>query len=276
MKKLITGFLLLWLLLGCMINGVAEECVLRGFDENYGYVYVLFGKYSQSIDGGEFGDTQQSWRWRLHYSKHKGRGKNKESGLSLKNIDADPILWRVLSVDEERVYLCSEYILFASELDPGKKDYETYEGWFKETKLWRTLNKNFINTAFTKKEIKMLYEDKDYGRVYLLGTEDLNNRKLGFGTNKRRKAWSTEVAIRMYGTYVYSTDSGCNSPYWTRKTSSHPGAGICIKKDGSVGYYSCMYKEQGVRPVINLKPDSYEISSGSGTKDDPYVIVPAQ
>ena len=276
MKKLITGFLLLWLLLGCMLNGIAEERVLRGYDENYGYVYVLFGKYPQSIDGGEFGDTQQSWRWRLHYSKHKERGKNRESGLSIKNTDADPILWRVLSVDEERVYLCSEYILFASELDPDKKAYETYEGWFKETRLWRTLNRDFINTAFTKKETKMLYEDKDYGRVYLLGTEDLNDRKLGFGTSKRRKAWSTEVAIRLYGTYVYSTDSGCNSPYWTRKTSSHPGAGICIKKDGGIGYYSCMYKEQGVRPVINLKPDSYKITSGSGTKGDPYVIEPAQ
>lgn len=274
MKRLISGFVALCLLLGCVLTGGAEEQTLRGYDEKHGYVYVLFGKYPQSIDGGGYGDAQQTWRWRLHYSKHKERGKNKESGLSVKNVEADPILWRVLSVDKERVYLCSEYILFAAELEPDKKEYEEHEGWFKETKLWRTLNKDFLNTAFTKKEIKMLYNDGEYGRVYLLGTEDLNDRTLGFGTNKRRKAWSTEVAIRLYGTYVYSTDSGCNSPYWTRKTSSHPGAGVCVKKDGGIGYYSCMYKEQGIRPVINLLPDSYQIASGSGTKSDPYIITP--
>ena len=239
---------------------------LEGYNQETGYVYVRYGSYPQRIDGGIVGVPEQTWVWRSQYNK------DHFTNLSLLNYEKEPILWRVLSVDDEKVFLCSEYVLFASSLNTDKGEYADVEGDFIYTDLHRLLNGDFYNYAFNEDEQKSILPDEYYGNVYLLSVDELKDKALGFGAESKRNAWSTEIAVRIYGTFVYQKDSKCASPYWTRTPSKNPGAGLRVKQGGKIGYYACMYDECGVRPVINLKRGSYTITAGTGTIEDPYIL----
>ena len=75
MRRRIPALLLAVLML---MSAAAGESALRGYNKEDGYVYLRLGQYPQTEDGG-----------------------------------IEPILWRVLTVDDEKAYLLSEYILFA-------------------------------------------------------------------------------------------------------------------------------------------------------------------
>ena len=61
------------------------EEVLRGYDAEAGYVYVTFGRYYQSIDGGIPDDGKQTWEW--HQISMKEQKEAKKSGVPF-----DPLL----------------------------------------------------------------------------------------------------------------------------------------------------------------------------------------
>lgn len=74
MKRIIALLLAALLMVSCALADVA----LRGYDAKSGYVYVTLGQCPQDADGG-----------------------------------VEPIVWRVLSVEDGRAYLLSEYVLEA-------------------------------------------------------------------------------------------------------------------------------------------------------------------
>ena len=250
---------------------------LRGYDAAQGYVYVTFGRYPQRIDGGTPDDGQQAWQWRAAYQKfHKDKA-NKGKTYDPGELEEDPILWRVLATDAEKVFLCSEYILFASPLDTDRKAYKQNGSDFGQTELCRKLNGEFAEQAFTEAEREMLLERESFGKFFLLSVEEMDDKSLGFGTKKARKTWATEYAIRVTGAFVYQISMGNHSPCWTRtQSATHRNAGRCTKQEGTIGYYDCTNPEEGVRPAVWMKTDEYRIESGSGTREDPYVIRPAE
>ena len=71
MKRILC--MLIALMLALPVAGCAEAEALRSYNQEDGYVYVTLGRYPQKADGTVL-----------------------------------PILWRVLTVDDERAYLCSE------------------------------------------------------------------------------------------------------------------------------------------------------------------------
>ena len=84
MKRIIALLLAALLMVSCALADVA----LRGYDAKSGYVYVTLGQCPQDADGG-----------------------------------VEPIVWRVLSVEDGRAYLLSEYVL---EARPIHSDYQEY------------------------------------------------------------------------------------------------------------------------------------------------------
>ena len=82
-------------LLLLMTSTAAGGRALRGYNKEEGYVYLHLGRYPQTEDGG-----------------------------------VEPILWRVLTADDEKAYLLSEYILFARALHTSRKEYEQFGGDF--------------------------------------------------------------------------------------------------------------------------------------------------
>jgi len=260
----------------------SAEDALRGYSKEDGYVYLRLGRYPQTADGG-----------------------------------VEPILWRVLTTDDEKAYLLSEYILFARAMHTNRGEYAKSKGDFAKTELCSYLNTTFAEEAFTEEEMGMLLPCEDFGKVFLITRQDMQDKSIGLGTwsgkgtpprseleKSSARAWGTEWAIENNGypkdeypdprakirnatntanitveekrLYVFQAKYGACSPYWTRSVSKadkgHPN---CIKDGGQLGHIECGRDNEGVRPALYLAQGSYRIVSGTGTKDDPFEIVPA-
>lgn len=224
----------------------AESGELRPYDASAGYTYVTLGRYPQTADGGVL-----------------------------------PILWRVLTADEERIYLCSEYILFARPMHPDLREYrDVLHGDFGQTELCRYLNTDFAAEAFTEAELEMLLPFENFGRIFLLDAAEVSDRDLGMGreTNIRRspglRAWGTEYAIAN-GLYVFQAKYGRHSPYWVRNQSTTDGRHArCTKDGGQLGHIEVGRANEGVRPAVYLDRTAFAIAGGSGSMEDPYALVP--
>lgn len=250
------------LLCGACASGEA----LRGYTKKDGYVYVTLGRYPQSIDGGVPEQNRNTWTWSRHPIK------DAESV----NISTDPILWRVLTVDDGRAYLLSEYVLFAMPMHVNYNEYKTIGADFGNTDLCRYLNTTFAETAFTDAEMDMLLPCETYGRVFLPDSEDVKSTALGMGTGQGLKGWGTEYAIRVTGLYVFSTRYGAHSAYWVRNQSTTDKRHArCTKDGGQLGHIISDRDNEGARPAVYLSMDSFAIEGGEGTKTDPYRLVPA-
>ena len=75
--------------------------------------------------------------------------------------------------------------------------------------------------------------------------------------------------------YVFQSKYGAHSPWWARTQSkTNTKQAVCTKDGGQIGIIECGRDNEGVRPALYLAEGSYEIISGSGTKDDPFEIAP--
>ena len=259
--KYIAALLTVLMLLGSCAFAEGE---LRGYDKKEGYQYVLLGDFPQEADG-----------------------------------TSKPILWRVLSVENQQAYLLSEYVLFNNRVHPDDQAYIDFKAAFNQTEMFTLLNGpfegnplpkeeqdelkkherlgrvhiaevSFKDEAFSIEEQAMLVCDDELGMVFLASADDLKNRAYGFASGKDRKAYGTEYAEEN-GLFVYQNGS---SPYWTRSQSqSHAYGTRCTKVDGELGYIRCVVMNEGCRPAVRLNLNGLTVSSGSGTKDDPFVFV---
>jgi len=257
-------FVLAMVLLALFSSFACADSGLRGYDKKEGYVYVHLGAFPQDADG-----------------------------------TVRPILWRVLSADNEQAYLLSEYILFNNRVHPDDQEYIAFNAAFNKTEMFSLLNgpfegdpipaeeqdalkkkerlgrvhiaqTSFKEEAFTADELEMLVTDDELGTVFLVTADDLKNRDMGFQSSKERKAYGTAYAIEN-GLFVYQNGS---SPYWTRSQSQSFAYGTrCTKVDGDLGYIRCVVMNEGCRPAVRLALDGISISGGNGTMDDPYTIA---
>ena len=260
MKRFFLILLVVLLLASC----ASAETELRGYNQKEGYQYVYLGEFPQEADG-----------------------------------TVKPILWRVLSVDDQQAYLLSEYILFNNRVHPDDQEYIAFEAAFNQTEMFTLLNgpfegdpiskdeqdalkkkerlgrvhiakTSFKEEAFSESELSMLVTDEELGTVFLVTAEDLKNRELGFRSSKDRKAYGTAYAMEN-GLFVYQNGS---SPYWTRSQSQSYAYGTrCTKVDGDLGYIRCVVMNEGCRPAVRLSLEGLAASGGSGTMDDPYTFV---
>ncbi len=269
-------------------SALAEDAAeLKPYSSENGYTYVYFGRYLQSIDGGNPDEGTITLSWRKMYTDWE-KETRKELGLKKKDpldpydpgaLEPQPILWRVLSVDGKRIYLMSEYILFAAPVHSSMAEYRETGSDFGQTELCRKLNGEFADAAFTEEEKAALLSFGKYGKVSLPSGNDLNDASMGFTKRKlsTRKAKATEYAIRVTGAIVYRAAVGNSTPYWLREQSTTDKRHArSTKQNGSLGRLHCDATDVGARPVIRLKAGGYEIVSGSGTKDDPYLLSPKE
>ena len=249
MRKLLR-FVCLLMAMMCLFPCVlaeekGNEIPLRGYDKKNGYVYLTLGAFPQTKEGERL-----------------------------------PILWRVLAVEDGRALILSEYILEARPLHgdykqyankPTNKKYPGFNGDFTQTDMAKYLNGEFT-ANFAQGELDILAEDETYGLFFLLSGDDLKNAKYGFTSNESRKAWGTEYALAN-GLFKYMANRGSHSPYWTRTQSTSNTQGArCIKSKGEIGYINVITEDEGMRPACWLDMEYVEILSGTGTKDDPFVL----
>lgn len=265
-----------------LMSSAAAEGELRGYSGEDGFIYVTFGQYFQTIDGGTPDDGKQAWQWSVQAKNEKKAAKKAKKEYDPGEALKEPILWRVLAVDEEKIFLLSEYVLFASVVHSNLREFQEIGSDFSRTELGIKLNGEFLEEAFSAAEQAVILSRGTLGKVSLPDSEELKDETLGFGNKKKqyelRKAWATEYAIRVTGAYVYQPKNGKHnhSPYWLReqgtKDNRHERS---IKNDGAIGTLAATGEDVGVRPEIWLQPDAVRITGGSGTKEDPYRLAPA-
>ena len=177
-RRVRPGRLLLIIMILLALACAAAADGLRGYTKEEGYVYLRLGRYPQTADG-----------------------------------KVEPILWRVLTVDDEKAYLLSEYILFARTMHTNVKEYrDVIHGDFAQTELCHYLNTTFAEDAFTEEEMSMLLPCENFGKVFLITRDDMKNKEIGLGstvkgsTNPKKimenpglRAWGTEWAIKNNG-----------------------------------------------------------------------------
>lgn len=229
----------------CACTMAEEVSPLRGYDKKAGYVYLTLGTFPQTKEGERL-----------------------------------PILWRVLSVEDGKALILSEYVLEARRIHGDYKEYANkptnkknpgFNGDFTQTEMAKYLNGDFT-ANFTEAELATLTADETYGMFFLLSGDDLKNAKYGFTSNESRKAWGTEYALAN-GLFKYMANRGSHSPYWTRTQSTSNTQGArCIKSQGEIGYINVITEDEGMRPACWLDLAQVDILSGSGTKDDPFVL----
>lgn len=231
-KKIICIFILFLLIINTTF---AYE--LESYNKNKGYNYLFFGKTKQ--------------------------GENEE---------IEPILWRVLEVDEEKAYLLSEFILFNNRIHSDEGEWNESGAKFNITEIYDILNNVFFNKAFTEEEQKMIIDSEELGKIFLVTADDIKNINYGFKNNDSRKAFGTPYALKN-GLFQYIKSFGNHSPYWTRSQSSTMKYGArCTKQDGSVGYSQVIDPDKGIRPALYLDITKYEIKDGEGTLENPFII----
>lgn len=177
--------------------------------------------------------------------------------------DDDPILWRVLTVQDGRALLLSEKVLDAHRYDTSSK---TWEG--SELKTW--LNNDFISTAFNPQERAAIVDSTERCKVFPLLEDDLKKPEYGFTSNEtdpKRSAISTEHAL---GRAVDSRNG--KSIYYTRT----PGDGdnmVAVTSKGMLSLAGIERDDLGIRPAIWIRTSEFSILKGDGSLQQPYILL---
>lgn len=238
MKKMLAWIFILALLLPSALALDATE--ISGYSKANGYDYVTFGSYPTDADGG-----------------------------------VQPILWRVLRTSSGEAYMLSEYILFPA---PVHLDYDHYDGW-ENSDLFAYLNNEFLNEAFdAAQQQALLVRTEDNGLVTLITADEMKDASIGFATNNDRLCESTAWAKAPRETvkktlYIYSKGRKY-SPWWSRtRSDDYKHEQRRVMDEGKLGRVSTGNQDLGVRPAITIDLKQLTIASGSGTKQDPYVLI---
>ena len=198
--------------------------------------------------------------------------------VELGSYDDIPILWRVLEVTDEEVFLLSDQII--SNEDFHDNILEKDITW-KDCTLRTWLNEEFYNKAFTEKEragiIEYSYANPDNPWYGTEGGEDTQDKRTLLSLEdivKKEYGFPTTYSCRNPGRVSYMDDylGGEGLSWWLRSAGSDFGAIAYVHSDGRVdvaGYWvwSVMENNAGVRPALHFNISTYKhlIKNGSVT-----------
>ncbi len=262
MKKICILILLAALLLLTIPLAAAEDTsVLRGYSK--GYQYVLMGNYPYDSDGLVWGNDPY------------GSGNTKD----------EPVLWQILSVEDNTVLLLTEYVIelqqvtFIHDEEAIKHyDFPRHEK-YSQTDLCHWINEEMLPHLFDQDPlVYALMEEGENGRLFCLTSKQLLRSDYGF----RETVKPTKVRITTPTPYarkrrIYRKDKPINykaggTPYWVGSMMEGKSKLHIVGYDGHIsgGVYS--RDNIGIRPAVRLNLDLIGIESGTGTKKDPFIL----
>ena len=281
-RKIIAAVLAAVMLLG--VAAAAGEGALRGYSKESGYVYLRLGQYPQTADGGI-----EPILWRVLSADGEKAYLLSEYILFARAMHNNRGEYSKFKNDFSKTELC-QYLntTFA-------------EAAFTEEEMSMLMPCENFGKVFliTKKEM----DSKELGLGGWKSKKDATLKQVE--ANPAARAWGTEWAIKNNGypedeypdpkakirnatdtanitvaekrLYVFQSKYGSHSPWWARTQSkTNTKQAVCTKDGGQIGIIECGRDNEGVRPALYLAEGSYEITAGTGTKDDPFEIAPVK
>lgn len=183
----------------------------------------------------------------------------------------EPVLWRVLSSDNNGIYLLSEKILY------GLPYHDKWEdvAW-RESYLRRWLNNEFYQSAFKKHERQAVELNENMDSVFLLTYDDANNQLYGLSDAVKKVAKNTDYVTSVSG--VFRKDRA--DFWWLSSTGETADKAMLVGDNGTI-YENGIYVDStyiGVRPAIRIDSDhvlfeSDVVSGAYGNNDNPAVSI---
>lgn len=180
----------------------------------------------------------------------------------------EPVKWRVLSKEENSLFLLSDQNLDVKPFHPEKKSMSwlgcTLRSWLNG--LGKDNNdasidysgegKNFIGTAFSENEQTAIQQtatgDLTTDRIFLLSEEEAKDSTNGFTTDETRKSTNTAYA---------QGHRGANTFWWLRSPGEWRENADCVSQDGAITDFIVSNDFTTVRPAFRLNLDSVLFTS---------------
>ena len=199
-----------------------------------------------------------------------------------------PVLWRILSVDDDRILVVTEYVIDKKQIifETDEKVIKAHSfrriSKYSESDLFPWLNTEEMDALFGNDPLRgaILLEDPEIGMLHPLTFEQATNKDYGFSPGiwgealnqyPDRQTVCTPYA-KANGMYV---DAGNGkSPWWTIRIKAPDDY-----KFGLVGYNGHISwgaytnaKVAGLRLSVTLDRNKVRVTGGSGAKDDPFTL----
>ncbi len=233
---------------------------------------VAFGSYYQSLyepaeaiaspeDGQEYADSDGT------IMIYKGGSYYKK----------EPIIWRVLSVNEDDAFIVSEQSLDTLPYNDENSGSVTWQ----ESSIRQWLNEEFYSCAFTdqdKSTILSQGSDAAADQVYLLSADEVKEMDYGFAIHHENKSATRQVKNTAYaqknGAWTNSEgEYAGNGWWWLRDSGSLPFDAAYV---GSEGFTDCsgfiaVNTGGGVRPALHIN-----LTSAAWTAADKITVSSAE
>ena len=241
------------LLLICLMASFPAQAEIRGYIKSEGYNYVQMGEYPYEKDG-----TLQ------------------------------PVLWRVLAVEDGKALLLTEYIIDTDQVIfvTDKKIIENHSyrriSTFEESDLFPKLNSEYLDRLFGNDPIRNALVPQTNGALlFLLTDEEMLNVDYGFA-NGRWGEWPTRIrsheaqgtpyAIKQRG--LYKAHENGMSPYWVDAVKNEADYKLqLVGFNGHLSYGAYTRTNVGLRLAVQLDLNQLKIIDGDGTTKAPYQLL---
>lgn len=209
--------------------------------------------------------------WDTVYFGNYWQNDTNGDGKADQNDEKEPIRWRVLSIDEEEVFLLADQNL---DCQPYNKADEAVTWEVCTLRSW--LNEEFYENAFTEEEQSAIRttdvvneNNPAYGsgggsdtedKVYLLSLNEITNPVYGFAEDydysEGRRANNTQYA-KAQGA---STDILTHGAWWLRSSGCNLYSAAYVYSYGYVSGFGTIswFKDIAVRPALRLTRSFYD------------------
>ena len=240
---------LLALLMLCAAPAMAEDDELRGYLRGHGWKFVSLGQYPYEKDG-----------------------------------TVAPVVWRVLSIENNQALLITEYIIDTQQVifvsDQRKIDTYDYRriSCYEESDLCEWLNTVAIETLFGSDPARnALIPHATRGELFILDMTEFRNAEYGFSPNTwgdqpSRHAVGTPYAIKARGLFVDHSNS--KSPYWVADIKAEEGYRLALVGfNGHLSWGGYARQNVGLRPSIRVDLSQLTVTGGEGTRQKPFILT---
>lgn len=177
----------------------------------------------------------------------------------------ETIEWLVLDRNDEEIVLLSKYVLDLKRMDDYYKPAMSYM----DTEMYKFLDEEFYNTAFSDDEKAKIKRNHLYNSIHIgspkvgLLTKDLVKKYVGLIKENKKLATTATKYVQNYEMYRFRIDdtgqwSRGNISFWLsfekpaqESSIIRPSGGLYL--DGYKEIRAPLYMEYGVRPIIIVK-----------------------